>query len=192
MQVWAERARLQFAHPTQHRREHIDSPTHSTTIDRRVSTVQRWRTGAATALSEIQYFVQQLGLLCVLRSWRSNHSFKSNSPTRKVRGITARRKQFGLLLKAGLEKAISLKVNLPLSLSLSLSHNQHHENSTPYVALPTAREQLTLYPHTVHRPPPPQTPPLNGQISPDSMGEILHNRYSTTITSYLFHPRYLT
>lgn len=54
------------------------------------------------------------------------------------------------------------------SLSLSLSHNQHHENSTPYVALPTAREQLTLYPHTVHRPPPPQTPPLNGQISPDS------------------------
>ncbi len=151
MQVWAERARLQFAHPTQHRREHIDSPTHSTTIDRRVSTVQRWRTGAATALSEIQYFVQQLGLLCVLRSWRSNHSFKSNSPTRKVRGITARRKQFGLLLKAGLEKAISLKVNLPL-----------------YVALPTAREQLTLYPHTVHRPPPPQTPPLNGQISPDS------------------------
>lgn len=133
---------------------------------------------------------RQFGLLFVLRPWRSNHSFISNSPTRKARGIMARRKQVGLLLKAGLDWQFDSKVYLLLSVSRTSSITK---NSFPYFALPNRARTINpgiliryINPHL------PKYPASSSNLPRFEDCETSHKLSSTTSTFYPRHLPYLT
>ncbi len=191
MRVWAERARLEFcpfhAAPT---RTHRQSNTlyHYRPEESRPSSDERQEQRLLYHKTSNSF--RQFGLLFVLRPRRSNHSFISNSPTRKARGIMARRKQVGLLLKAGLDWQFDRKSTFSSPSLVQAASRKPRSLTSPYPTVPEQFNPSILIRYINHHLP--KYPASSSNLPRIEIAKHHIPRSSTTTTFYPRHLPYLT